>query len=179
MTTDYESGWTGRSRDRTWAIEGRPFETEGPTPCRTAENTELWFSPFKDRVHAVRQCKACPFIGRCGYNAIISRAKYGVWGGVSLPGDRSTCDDLENAYTFLLAQFERRRQIEIGDLQVPIPSTSIRRRDAAGAGVFDDDDEFDSDTDTPDVDELDDIADLDLDDVDFGDTDFDDYAATA
>ena len=132
MTTDYESGWTGRSRDRTWAIEGRPFETEGPTPCRTAENTELWFSPFKDRVHAVRQCKACPFIGRCGYNAVAAREEYGVWGGLSLPGDKSNPELLEAAYQYLLAQFERRRSLELPGLPAPaMPSSAVRRRRAS------------------------------------------------
>ncbi|MDT5044822.1 MAG: hypothetical protein QOG75_675, partial [Mycobacterium sp.] len=54
--------------------------------------------------------------------------QYGVWGGISLPGSDSTPDNLEDAYTFLLAQFERRRPTELGELSVPMPSTAARRR---------------------------------------------------
>jgi len=178
MTTQYESGWTARSIDRTMAIEGRPFETEEPTPCRTAEDTELWFSPFRDRVRAARACKACPFIGRCGYNAVLGREQYGVWAGIALPGSASTPEKLESAYILLLAQFERRRQIELGDLQVPLPSTNVRRRRANGS-VFDDDEFDDIDADA-DLDEIgDETAELDELDVAFDDLDFDGYAATA
>lgn len=180
MTTQYESGWTARSLDRTMAIEGRPFETEGPTPCRTASDNELWFSPFRDRVRAARACKSCPFIGRCGYNAVLGKAQYGVWGGVALPGSASTPEKLENAYILLLAQFERRRQIELGDLQVPMPSTNVRRRRANGS-VFDDDEFDDIAGDEMDAsDEMDEISDETVDlDLDFDDSDFDGYAAIA
>lgn len=180
MTTQYESGWTARSIDRTMAIEGRPFETEGPTPCRTAAaaDRELWFSPFRDRVRAARACKSCPFIGRCGYNAVLGREQYGVWAGVALPGSDSTPEKLENAYILLLAQFQRRRQIELGDLEVPLPSTNVRRRRANGS-VLDDDELDDLDTDiNADMDEISDET-VELDDTDFDDLDSDGYAAIA
>lgn len=185
MTTQYESGWTARSIDRTMAIEGRPFETEEPTPCRT-EDSELWFSPFRDRVRAARACKSCPFIGRCGYNAVLGREQYGVWAGIALPGSNSTPEKLESAYILLLAQFERRRQVELGDLQVPLPSTNVRRRRANGS-VFEDDefDDIDIGTDARDAvvgDDYDEpvaLDDMDFDDIDFDDSDFDGYAAIA
>jgi WhiB family transcriptional regulator, redox-sensing transcriptional regulator len=130
-STQYSSGRQSSSLDRISTIEGRPFETEDITPCRQTKpgpDDDLWFSPFRDKIRAIRACKGCPFIGRCGYNAVVNRATYGVWGGVALPGSDSTPDNLEDAYTFLLAQFERRRRIELGELSVPVPSPSFRRR---------------------------------------------------
>jgi WhiB family redox-sensing transcriptional regulator len=131
-STQYSSGRQLSSLDRIMAIEGRPFETEAITPCRQSQpspDNDLWFSPFRDKIRAIRACKGCPFIGRCGYNAVVNRAQYGVWGGISLPGSDATPDNLEDAYTYLLAQFERRRPIELGELAVPArPSTAARRR---------------------------------------------------
>jgi WhiB family redox-sensing transcriptional regulator len=131
-STQYSSGRQLSSLDRIMAIGGRPFETEAITPCRKtppSPDNDLWFSPFRDKVRAVRACKGCPFIGRCGYNAVVNRAQYGVWGGIALPGSDSTPDNLEDAYTYLLAQFERRRAVELGDLAAPaMPSTAARRR---------------------------------------------------
>lgn len=131
-STQYTSGRQLSSLDRIMAIGGRPFETEAMTPCRRtppSPDNDLWFSPFRDKVRAVRACKDCPFIGRCGYNAVVNRAQYGVWGGIALPGSDSTPDNLETAYTFLLAQFERRRAVELGQLSTPtMPSTTARRR---------------------------------------------------
>jgi WhiB family transcriptional regulator, redox-sensing transcriptional regulator len=130
-STQYSSGRQSSGLDRTVAIEGRPFETEAITPCRQSRpgpDNDLWFSPFRDKVRAVRACKRCPFIGRCGYNAVVARAQYGVWGGISLPGSDATPDNLEDAYTYLVVQFERRRPIELGELTVPLPSTDARRR---------------------------------------------------
>jgi WhiB family redox-sensing transcriptional regulator len=131
-STQYSSGRQSSSLDRIMAIDGRPFQTDAITPCRRTPpgpDNDLWFSPFRDKVRAVRACKRCPFIGRCGYNAVVNRAQYGVWGGISLPGSDNTPDNLEDAYTFLLAQFERRRTIELGELAAPaMPSPAARRR---------------------------------------------------
>ncbi|EHB44045.1 Transcription factor WhiB [uncultured Mycobacterium sp.] len=111
---------------------GRLYRTDQPTPCAGSLNRgDLWFSPFKDRIHAVRACQSCPFIGRCGYNAVAVRATYGVWGGLSLPGDRATPESLEKAYRYLLAQFEHRRAAELGGIAVPVrPDPNARRRRA-------------------------------------------------
>ena len=113
--------------------DGRLFHTSEPTPCSgSPRNGDLWFSPFKDRIHAVRACQACPFLGRCGYNAVAAHEEYGVWGGLSLPGDRATPELLEKAYRYLLAQFEHRRVAELGDLAVPVrPVPNARRRRAS------------------------------------------------
>jgi WhiB family transcriptional regulator, redox-sensing transcriptional regulator len=131
-STRYSSGRQSSSLDLIMAIDGRPFETDAITPCRQTQpgpDSDLWFSPFRDKIRAIRACRGCPFIGRCGYNAVVNRAQYGVWGGISLPGSLSTPDNLTDAYTFLLAQFERRRPIELGELAVPaMPSTAARRR---------------------------------------------------
>src|SRR4051794_1089899 len=131
-STQYSSGRQLSSLDRIMAIGGRPFETEATTPCRQTQpgpDTDLWFSPFRDKIRAIRACKGCPFIGRCGYNAVVNRAQYGVWGGISLPGSDSPPENLEDAYTFLLAQFEHRRPIDLGELAAPVmPSTAARRR---------------------------------------------------
>jgi WhiB family redox-sensing transcriptional regulator len=46
-----------------------------------------------------------------------------------LPGSDATPDNLVAAYTYLLAQFERRRAVELGQLLAPaMPSTTARRR---------------------------------------------------
>jgi WhiB family transcriptional regulator, redox-sensing transcriptional regulator len=110
---------------------GRLFETEAMTPCRREtsrpEGRDLWFSPFRDREQAARMCQDCPFIGRCGYNAVVSRATHGVWGGHVLPGDKP--GNLEPVYTRLLEQFEARREVELGHAPAPkMPSASPRRR---------------------------------------------------
>lgn len=131
-SSQYTSGRQSSGLDRIMAIKGRPFETEAITPCRQSApgpNDDLWFSPFRDKIRAIRACKECPFIGRCGYNAVVNRAQYGVWGGISLPGSDATPDNLQDAYTHLLAQFERRRPIELRELAAPaLPSTAARRR---------------------------------------------------
>jgi WhiB family redox-sensing transcriptional regulator len=106
----------------------RLYRTDEPTPCSdSATRRDLWFSQFKDRIHAVRACQACPFIGRCGYNAVTVRATHGVWGGITLPGDYP--ERLEPLYLQLLQQFEQRRTAELGGLTVPVrPSVGARRR---------------------------------------------------
>jgi WhiB family redox-sensing transcriptional regulator len=112
------------------ADQARLFETEAATPCRVGSDADkdLWFSPFRDRERAARRCLDCPFLGRCGYNAVATRATHGVWGGEVFPGDFA--EDLEPIYTRLLEQFERRRDIELGDTPAPaLPDiTAIRRR---------------------------------------------------
>src|SRR5262245_33368529 len=81
---------------------GRPlFISEEATPCRTGPDAErdLWFSPYRDRERAARQCQQCPFIGRCAYNAVAARATHGVWAGEILPGDKPP--ELEPIYARL------------------------------------------------------------------------------
>jgi WhiB family redox-sensing transcriptional regulator len=138
MTTSTDTGQTASSArgiDRDTPIEARLYNTEEPTPCRDVDPSrarngqELWFSQFKDRVLAVRACQQCPFIGRCGYNAVVTREEYGVWGGLSLPGHKANPEKLEAAYDYLLAQFERRRAIELPGLPAPaMPASAVRRR---------------------------------------------------
>lgn len=112
-------------------VGGRLYETEAITPCRQHRNPshgrDLWFSPFRDREQAARMCLDCPFLGRCGYNAVVSRATHGVWGGEVLPGDKP--GELEPIYARLLTQFEARRTTELGHAPAPkMPSASPRRR---------------------------------------------------
>lgn len=112
-------------------VGGRLFETDAITPCRRHLRTggrDLWFSPFRDREQAARMCQDCPFIGRCGYNAVISRATHGVWGGQILPGDKPI--ELEPIYARLLAQFEARRAKELGHAPAPTPPSACPRRRA-------------------------------------------------
>jgi WhiB family transcriptional regulator, redox-sensing transcriptional regulator len=118
------------NRDQSSREGGRLFHTSEPTPCgSSAASGDLWFSPFKDRIHAVRSCQACPFIGRCGHNAVAVRATHGVWGGIALPGDYP--ERLAPIYRHLLRQFEHRRTAELGDITVPVkPSADPRRRAA-------------------------------------------------
>jgi WhiB family redox-sensing transcriptional regulator len=135
MTSTDKTTGDPRVSDFEQAIEVRLYKTEAVTPCQTIDprrarnGQDLWFSPFKDKIHAVRACQPCPFIGRCGYNAVAGRETHGVWGGIALPGIHSRVEDLESAYELLLAQFERRRSIELPNLPAPpSPSTSVRRR---------------------------------------------------
>jgi len=52
-----------------------------------------------------------------------------VWGGISLAtGSDSTPDNWEDAYTFLLAQFERRRPIELASWRPDAVSGGASRR---------------------------------------------------
>lgn len=140
QTTAGQTATGARGVDRHSQREVRTYSTEQVTPCRTVDpnrtrnGQELWFSQFKDRVIAVRACQDCPFIGRCGYNAVASREEFGVWGGLSLPGDKGNPEMLEAAYEYLLAQFERRREVELPNLPAPaMPSPSVRRRRASTA----------------------------------------------
>ena len=56
-----------------------------------------------------------------------------MWGGLSLPGDKSTPEMLEAAYDYLLAQFERRRAVELPGLPAPaMPTSPVRRRRLSG-----------------------------------------------
>ena len=115
-------------------IDGRLFETTAATPCRInyGAGHDLWFSRFRDRERAAKQCMACPFVGRCGYNAVASRATHGVWGGQVLPGDFPSL--LEPIYERLLQQFETRRGVELGDAPAPaLPGVDARRRQRAAA----------------------------------------------
>ena len=112
--------------DLPFAIEGRLFETDAATPCRVMDS-ELWFSPFRDRERAAKHCLACPFLGRCGFNAVASRATHGVWGGQVLPGDFPGL--LDPIYKRLLAQFDARRDAELGGAPAPaLPGVDSRRR---------------------------------------------------
>lgn len=141
MNAQTDAGRTAsgaRGVDRHSQREVRTYCTELMTPCRTVDpnrarnGPELWFSQFKDRILAVRACQDCPFIGRCGYNAVASREEFGVWGGLSLPGDKGNPEMLEAAYDYLLAQFERRRSVELPNLPAPVmPTSSVRRRRAS------------------------------------------------
>jgi transcription factor WhiB len=115
------------------ASDGRLFRTDAQTPCHFQDpGRDLWFSPFRDRERAARQCLGCPFLGRCGYNAVASRATHGVWGGEVLPGDKPA--ELEPIYARLLVQFQDRRAIELGDAPAPpLPNHTARRRRRAAA----------------------------------------------
>lgn len=95
----------------------RLFQTSHDLPCQ--EDPELFFDPRRKH-RAIRRCAACPFRGRCGYNAVATGATHGIWGGVILPGDYP--QQLKPVYELLAAQFEQRRQTELGDIPVaPLP----------------------------------------------------------
>jgi WhiB family redox-sensing transcriptional regulator len=54
-----------------------------------------------------------------------------VWGGEILPGDKPA--ELEPIYARLLAQFEQRRPVELGDAPAPaMPAYGMRRRRRSG-----------------------------------------------
>ncbi|OSC21585.1 hypothetical protein B8W69_28330 [Mycobacterium vulneris] len=100
----------------------RLFHTNQDLACR--HDPELFFDARR-RHRAIKRCAECPFLGRCGYNAVATGATHGVWGGVILPGDYP--QDLKPVYAFLAAQFEQRRHAEIGDIPVaPLPQPTSR-----------------------------------------------------
>lgn len=103
--------------------------TEVQLPCR--ERAELFFNPHT-YAKAQRWCASCPFLGRCGYNAVATRATHGVWGGMVLPGHYPS--RLEPIYARLAAQFERRRACEIGDAPVA-PLTNLLTHHNGGKPV--------------------------------------------
>ena len=95
----------------------RLFQTSQDLACQ--EDPELFFNP-RTKHRAIKRCAECPFRGRCGYNAVATGATHGVWGGVILPGAQPKA--LKPVYARLAAQFEQRRQTELGDLKVaPLP----------------------------------------------------------
>ena len=111
------------------------FVSDEPTPCQSVDQNdiEMWFgNEIGGRDLAVMACQACPFRGRCSYNAVAVRATHGIWGGIELPGDRAR--RLTPVYERLLRQFEERRQAEIGDVPVePLAADEhfLRRRQPA------------------------------------------------
>ncbi|MBV9089126.1 MAG: WhiB family transcriptional regulator [Mycobacteriaceae bacterium] len=89
-------------------LEGRIYQTDRPRPCE--RDPELFFNP-ETRRRAIAQCRACHFVGRCGYNAAVIGSTHGVWGGMMLPGNYPK--KLAACYEALMRQFEERRAIEL------------------------------------------------------------------
>jgi WhiB family transcriptional regulator, redox-sensing transcriptional regulator len=122
MTIDLAAPADTRANARPFAsfqmrADVRLFQTSQPLACQ--EDPELFFDP-RAKHRAIKRCVECPFRGRCGYNAVATGATHGIWGGVILPGDFPK--ELKPIYARLAAQFEQRRQAELGDLLVaPLP----------------------------------------------------------
>lgn len=89
----------------------RLFHTEQPVPCR--EDPELFFDPHQKN-RAIRRCADCPFLARCGFNAVALGATHGVWGGMILPG--AYPPQLQRVYARLAGQFEQLGRGELGDV---------------------------------------------------------------
>ncbi len=108
----------------------RTFICKQPTPCQSLpleESDELWFASDTKYRRAERMCAACPFIGRCAYNAVVTRATHGVWAGQVLPGDKLTA--LEPIYRRFLRIFKERAAVELGGAAMPpLPAASCPRR---------------------------------------------------
>lgn len=107
---------------RLWSLIHPPelplFVPTEPTPCHggTAD-PETWHD-YRRPGRAIAACHTCGFIGRCGWNAIATGSAYGVWAGVQLPGGTNP-QKLKAIREQLLAQFDRRRAIEVGDTPIP------------------------------------------------------------
>lgn len=109
--------------------EVRLFQTGHELPCH--EDPDLFFDPRRMRT-AAKKCADCPFRGRCGYNAVAMGATHGIWGGVILPGDYPR--QLQRVYARLVAQFEERRCVEVGDIPVAaLPDCDVEDIDASRA----------------------------------------------
>ena len=121
-----------RTDARLWLLMQRPTPREyvpnEPTPCHPDHaDPEIWHN-YRRPHKAIAVCKTCPFIGRCGWNAVAAGATHGVWAGVQLPGDHPT--KLAGVYQQLLTQFNQRRSIELGHApvrQLDIAETITRR----------------------------------------------------
>ncbi|HEX3732348.1 MAG TPA: WhiB family transcriptional regulator [Mycobacteriales bacterium] len=105
------------------SIRGRLFQTHEPVPC--AADPDKFFDPRTQR-RAVDRCGACPFRGRCGYNAVVTGATHGIWGGVIFPGDYP--GKLAPIYARLLEQFNQRCRAELGSDRTPRRLTPITKR---------------------------------------------------
>lgn len=106
----------------------RLFHTNRQLPCH--EDPDMFFNPHQ-RHTAVKKCADCPFRGRCGYNAVAMGATHGIWGGISLPGDYP--QQLTVVYARLVAQFEQRRRVELGDVRVaPLSDLDVEDNCASG-----------------------------------------------
>lgn len=119
-----------RTDARLWPLmrrSAREYIPDEPTPCHADRaDPEAWFNYRRNRA-AIHACAPCPFIGRCGWNAVAAGATHGVWAGVQLPGDYPT--ELALVYRKLLDQFDRRRAIELGNAPVHYPDIAeITRR---------------------------------------------------
>jgi len=127
-----EFGYKAQIVDNADGVMRRLFVTEH-TPCTdSARGGPSGLPAHRDCERAARQCRRCPFLGRCGNNAVISRTTHGVWGGTVLPGDKPA--ELEPIYARLLEQFEQRIPIELADTPVPqLPDVIARRRRRAAA----------------------------------------------
>lgn len=119
------SAQTARAEPRlsTMRAKVRLFVTDQPTPC--ADDPELFFNPRAQR-RAAALCQTCPFLGRCGYNAVTVGATHGIWGGIMLPGDYPA--KLAPIYTHLVDQFQQRRHAEISTMTTDLPPGHAPRR---------------------------------------------------
>ncbi|SOJ57065.1 Transcriptional regulator WhiB [Mycobacterium simulans] len=126
MTIDLAPPAAARANARPFAsfqmrADVRLFQTSQALACQ--DDPELFFNP-RAKHRAIKRCTECPFRGRCGYNAVATGATHGIWGGVILPGDFP--QELKPIYAHLAAQFEQRRQAELGDLRVaPLPDLVV------------------------------------------------------
>ncbi|MCV7191369.1 WhiB family transcriptional regulator [Mycolicibacterium brumae] len=115
----------------------RTFVSTQRTPCQAkppAESDALWFAVDTKYRRAEKMCSSCPFIGRCAYNAVVSRATHGVWAGQVLPGDKLTA--LEPIYERFLEIFKSRAAVELGGAPLPpLPDVASTRRSRRGAAA--------------------------------------------
>jgi len=104
-STQYSSGRQLSSLDRIMAIGGAPSRRRrtraGRPPAGTGQRSVVQPVPEQDSRDSRLQGLPVHRPMRLQTRWSIAR-KYGVWGGISLPGSDSTPDNLEDAYTFLL-----------------------------------------------------------------------------
>jgi WhiB family redox-sensing transcriptional regulator len=100
------------------SVRGRLFQTNEPVPC--SADPDKFFDPRTQR-RAVGRCDACQFRGRCGYNAVVTGATHGIWGGIIFPGDYPA--KLAPIYARLLEQFNQRRDQEFGGIPISFTAT--------------------------------------------------------
>jgi WhiB family transcriptional regulator, redox-sensing transcriptional regulator len=121
-----------RTTARLWSLLEPPsyqFVPDKPTPCHgNHADPETWHN-YRRPGRAIAICKTCPFIGRCGYNAVAAGATHGVWAGVQLPGVASAARHAAVAQK-LLDQFDRRRRVELGNAPLPPDIAAIRQQPA-------------------------------------------------
>lgn len=78
-------------------LVANPVDIEANGLCSYSDpKNETWFD-YRKAAEAKRICSNCPLRKACALAALATGAIDGVWGGVDLPGEHATLEELETA----------------------------------------------------------------------------------